>query len=156
MWGIVLMNIKKFMVLFVITLSFIFVNSAYAEVEKKVMWGKTELKVGQIGKVTVQSDTTLWKLEADQSLTKVRSLKKGEEYRVYRYIGAHNGLYGVGGGNFVKKDISIKYETPSKAKLKLLKGDKPDVVETPANPKPGDTLPVEPPKKDNLTVISVE
>ncbi|MER2261151.1 MAG: VCBS domain-containing protein [Psychrobacillus sp.] len=150
------MKLKRYVVLLVITVSLFLVNSVYAEAKIKVMWGKTELKVGQIGKVTVQTDTTLWKLEADQSLTKVRSLKKGEEYRVYRYVSAHNGLYGVGGGNFVKKDISIKYETPSKAKLRLLKGDKPDVVETPANPKPGDTLPVEPPKKDNLTVISVE
>ncbi|MEK4523059.1 VCBS domain-containing protein [Psychrobacillus sp. FSL W7-1457] len=150
------MKLKRYVALFVITVSLFLVNSVYAEAKIKVMWGKTELKVGQIGKVTVQSDTTLWKLEADQSLTKVRSLKKGEEYRVYRYISSHNGLYGVGGGNFVKKDISIKYETPSKAKLRLLNGDKPDVVETPANPKPGDTLPVEPPKKDNLTVISVE
>lgn len=151
-----LLFMKKIISFLILIVSLTLLQSVTAEAVGKVMWGKTELKVGQIGKVTVQSDTTLWKLEADQSLTKVRSLKKGEEYRVYRYIGAHNGLYGVGGGNFVKKDISIKYETPSKAKLKLLKGDKPDVVETPANPKPGDTLPVEPPKKDNLTVISVE
>ena len=151
-----LLFMKKIISFLILVVSLTLLHSVTAEAVGKVMWGKTELKVGQIGKVTVQSDTTLWKLEADQSLTKVRSLKKGEEYRVYRYIGAHNGLYGVGGGNFVKKDISIKYETPSKAKLKLLKGDKPDVVETPANPKPGDTLPVEPPKKDNLTVISVQ
>ena len=150
------MRLKKIIPALLLVVSFTLLHSVNAEAVGKVMWGKTELKVGQIGKVTVQTDTTLWKLEADQSLTKVRSLKKGEEYRVYRYVSAHNGLYGVGGGNFVKKDISIKYETPSKAKLRLLKGDKPDVVVTPANPKPGDTLPVEPPKKDNLTVISVE
>lgn len=156
MGGFLFMRLKKVIPALILVISFTLLHALSVDAVGKVMWGKTELKVGQIGKVTIQSDTTLWKLEADQSLTKVRSLKKGEEYRVYRYISAHNGLYGVGGGNFVKKDISIKYETPSKAKLRLLKGDKPDVVETPANPKPGDTLPVEPPKKDSITVISVE
>ncbi|MBD7943176.1 hypothetical protein MKZ20_04525 [Psychrobacillus sp. FSL K6-2684] len=150
------MKIKRYLSLFVITVSFILLTSVYAEAAVKVMWGKTELKVGQIGKVTVQSNTTLWKIGPDQSLIKVRDLKKGEEYRVYRYTNDHNGLYGVGGGNFVKKDISIKYETPSKAKLKQLNGDKPDVVETPAKPKPGDTLPVEPPITDKVEVISVD
>jgi len=28
---------------------------------QKVMWGKTELKVGQIGKVIIKQPTTLWK-----------------------------------------------------------------------------------------------
>ena len=140
----------------ILIVTFTLLASMYAEAAGKIMWGKTELKLGQIGKVTIQSDTTLWKLGADQSLIKVRDLKKGEEYRVYRYSGAHNGLYGLGGGNFVKKDISVKYETPSKAKLRQLNGDKPDVVETPANPKPGDTLPVEPPKTDKIEVISVD
>lgn len=150
------MKWKRYVSLLILVVSFTLLASLNAEAATKVMWGKTELKLGQIGKVTIQSDTTLWKLGVDQSLVKVRDLKKGEEYRVYRYIGTHNGLYGVGGGNFVKKDISIKYETPSKAKLRLLNGDKPDVVETPANPKPGDTLPVEPPKKDTIEVISVD
>lgn len=86
----------------------------------KVMWGKTELKVGQIGKVTILSDTPLVKLNNDGTLTTVRTLKKGEEYRVYSYKGQHNGLYGVGGGNFIQKNQNVKYETPSKAKLALL------------------------------------
>ena len=84
------------------------------------MWGKTELKIEQLGKVTVLADTTLWKLESENSLKKIRTLKKGEEYRVYNYKATHNGLYGVGGGSFIQQGNSIKYETPSKGKLKLL------------------------------------
>lgn len=86
----------------------------------KVMWGKTELKLGQIGKVTVLSDTSLVKLESDGSLTTVRPMKKGEEYRVYSYNNNHGGLYGVGGGSYVQKSTKVKYETPSKSKLALL------------------------------------
>lgn len=92
-------------------------NSASAA---KVMWGKTELKLGQIGKVTILSDTNLVKMESDGSLSTVRSMKKGEEYRVYSYKNDHGGLYGVGGGSYVQKSTKIKYETPSKSKLALL------------------------------------
>ncbi|WP_342560619.1 S1C family serine protease [Psychrobacillus sp. FSL W7-1457] len=86
----------------------------------KVMWGKTELKVGQLGKVTVLSNTPLVKLESDGSLTTVRNLNKGEEFRVYSYKSNHGGLYGVGGGSFISKSPVVKYETPSKSKLALL------------------------------------
>ena len=40
---------------------------------EKVMWGKTELKVGQIGKVTIISDTSLEKLNNDGTLSTVRA-----------------------------------------------------------------------------------
>ncbi|GGA19599.1 SGNH/GDSL hydrolase family protein [Psychrobacillus lasiicapitis] len=86
----------------------------------KVMWGKTELKIGQIGKVTILQDTYLMKIENDGSLSTIRTLKKGEEYRVYSYKGQQNGLYGLGGSSFVQKNTAIRYETPSKAKLALL------------------------------------
>lgn len=85
-----------------------------------IMWGKTELKLGQIGKVTISSDTKLVKLEKDGSLTTVRPMKKGEEYRVYSFKSNHGGLYGVGSGSFVQKNAKVKYETPSKSKLALL------------------------------------
>ena len=86
----------------------------------KVMWGKTELKIGQLGKVTILSNTNLVKLNSNGTLTTVRTLKQGEEYRVYSYKDNHGGLYGVGAGYFVQKSSSIKYETPSKRKLALL------------------------------------
>ena len=85
------------------------------------MWGKTELKPGQLGKVTILQDTNLVKLESNGTLTTLRKMEKGEEYRVYSYKSNHGGLYGVGGGSFVQKDIKVKYETPSKVKLALLK-----------------------------------
>ncbi|MFF2754372.1 hypothetical protein ACFVR1_11585 [Psychrobacillus sp. NPDC058041] len=93
-------------------------NSASAA---KVMWGKTELKLGQVGKITVLSNSSLVKLESDGSLTTVRTLKKGEEFRVYSYKSNQGGLYGVGGGSYIQKNSNILYETPSKSKLALLK-----------------------------------
>ncbi|MGE6489119.1 hypothetical protein [Paenisporosarcina sp. NPDC076898] len=95
-------------------------NSASAASPVKIMWGKTELKIGQLGKLTVILDTPLVKLASDGTITTVRTLKKGEEYRVYSYKSNSNGLYGVGAGSFVQKNASIKYETPSKRKLEIL------------------------------------
>lgn len=83
------------------------------------MWGKTELKKGQIGKATIIDDTKLVKFE-NGSLSTVRNLKKGEEFRVYTYKSDQGGLYGVGGGSFVQKSSKVKYETPSKSKLAQL------------------------------------
>lgn len=51
----------------------------------KVMWGKTQLKSGQIGKITVLSNTPLYKVSKDgkEFIPETRSLTKGEEFRVY-------------------------------------------------------------------------
>jgi len=88
----------------------------------KVMWGKTELWKGQLGKVTVQKPTSLWKYLDDGKLEKVRDLKQGDEFRVYRYLDVQNGLYGVGAGMYVMKEpLSILYETPSKRNLRLVR-----------------------------------
>ena len=81
------------------------------------MWGKTELVVGQIGKVTILKDTPLVQIENGKFVT-VRTLKKGDEFRVYNYQANNGGLYGVGSSSFIQKNAtSVKYETPSKAKL---------------------------------------
>lgn len=88
----------------------------------KVMWGKTELWKGQLGKVTIKSPSTLWKRLENGTLEKVRELKVGDEYRVYRYIDERNGLYGVGAGMFVERDASkVLYETPSKRNLNYVR-----------------------------------
>lgn len=106
----------------------------------KVMWGKTELKLGQIGKVTIKSPSALFKLEKNNKLTKVRNLKAGEEFRVYSYKNLDGYMYGVGGGNFIYNIQSVKYETPSKSKLALLSGKTP--VVTLPSPKPTAPKPV--------------
>ena len=59
------------------------------------MWGKTELKKGQIGKITVTKPINLWQRDANNKLKFVRVLKPGEEYRVYRYDNLHGGQYGL-------------------------------------------------------------
>ncbi|MCP1161304.1 hypothetical protein [Bacillus infantis] len=52
---------------------------------EKVLWGKTQLKTGQLGKVTITANTVIYKLEGGKFIPQTRILKKGEEYRVYSY-----------------------------------------------------------------------
>lgn len=118
------------------------INIPDASAATKVMWGKTELKLGQIGKVTIKSPSALFKLEKNNKLTKVRNLKAGEEFRVYSYKNLDGYMYGVGGGNFIYNIQSVKYETPSKSKLALLDGKTP--VVTLPTPKPVNPNPITP------------
>lgn len=113
---------KRFTKIFLALLLIIgisFSNISVAEAAP-VMWGKTELKLGQLGKVTILANTKLVKIE-NNSIKEVRTLTKGEEFRVYSYKSEHGGLYGVGGGSYIQKNTAkVKYETPSKSKLALL------------------------------------
>ena len=119
-----LTKISKVSLPFLLSLGLLIAIPTNINAATKVMWGKTELKIGQIGKVTILEDTALVKIESNGSLTTVRMLKKGEEYRVYSYKGQNSGLYGVGSGSFVAKNtVKVKYETPSKAKLALVAGE---------------------------------
>ena len=116
------MRNKKFWVS-VLTVFLLFFIASSAEA--KVMWGKTELKQGQLGKITVKKSINLWERDANNRLSFVRVLKPGEEYRVYRYDNHHGGQYGLGGGMYITKmPTHIKYETPSKVKLAELEREK--------------------------------
>ncbi|WP_313892318.1 hypothetical protein [Psychrobacillus sp.] len=87
----------------------------------KVMWGKTELWKGQLGKVTIKNPTTLLK-EENGKYSEVRELKKGDQFRVYRFNDEGKGYYGVGSGMYVQKDqFDVLYETPSKKNLRLIR-----------------------------------
>jgi len=87
----------------------------------KVYWDNLELKKGQIGRVTIESKTTLYKLE-NNSFTPFRQMNKGERYRVYTL---RSGYYGVGGGLVVKKDATVLYQTPSKMKIQMVNCSEP-------------------------------
>ncbi|MBS4191176.1 hypothetical protein KHA94_13385 [Bacillus sp. FJAT-49705] len=116
------MRIRKVLVLsFVALFMFLFSTS---DASAKVMWGKTELKQGQIGKVTILRETPVVKLDDKGNISSVvKRAHKGEEFRVYSYQNKFGGLYGLGGGLFVQKnEVGVKYETPSKTKLALLEG----------------------------------
>lgn len=89
-----------------------------------VLWDGLVLKQGQVGRVTVQKPINLWKKADNGKLQFVRILNPGEVYRVYGYSTDHFGQYAVGAGHYITKmDSYIKYETPSKAKLKALQGN---------------------------------
>lgn len=125
-------KISCVLVVFIFVTSVVFGNTNKVSANGKVMWGKTELKDGQIGKVTIISKTSLWKITTDNKLNKIRDLKKGEEYRTYSYKNNNGGLYGVGGGAFIQKSNDIMYETPSKSKLSLLERMKKDTNQKPS------------------------
>ncbi|WP_066297239.1 hypothetical protein [Bacillus sp. FJAT-29937] len=109
---------KKLLIPAIMVASLLLSAGSALAAPQKVMWGKTELKQGQIGKITILGNTDLVKINTDGNLSVIRNLNKGEEYRVYSFKNDHGGLYGVGGGSFVQKNPSeVKYETPSKSKL---------------------------------------
>lgn len=118
------MRIRLMMVLCLLVLSLTALNGQASAAP--VMWGKTELKKGQLGKVKVIKEVMLFQLKKSY-IEPVRMLKPGEEFRVYntktiRFIP----LYGLGGSMYViqndrnDNDSYIKYDTPSKRKLALL------------------------------------
>ncbi|WNS75192.1 hypothetical protein RRV45_20325 [Bacillus sp. DTU_2020_1000418_1_SI_GHA_SEK_038] len=113
-------NRKVILISFLTVFLLLFSENA---VSAKVMWGKTELKEGQIGKVTILTNVNTTKIDGD-TLTQGKGLKKGEEFRVYsNKVVNGSQYYGLGGGLFVQKSDRIKYETPSKAKLAQLKNE---------------------------------
>lgn len=100
---------------------FLPVKTVDSVTDNKIMWGKTELKKGQIGKVTILKRINLWQDGPNGRLQMVRVLNPGEEYRVYRDREDYEGQYNVGSGMWVTKmNGYIKYETPSKAMLAKL------------------------------------
>ena len=68
-----------------------------------VMWGKTELKQGQIGKVTILSDVHSNKI-VNNTTPLAKELKKGGEFRVYSYrVISNKQFYGFGEAFSFKK-----------------------------------------------------
>ena len=109
---------KKAIIISIFTVFLLLFSTSSASA--KVMWGKTELKQGQIGKVTILTNVNAVK-QTGNTIVQGKRLKKGEEFRVYSYrVFGDSGYYGLGGGLFVKKSDQVKYETPSKVKLQAL------------------------------------
>lgn len=84
--------------------------------ETKIWWDGVELKIGQIGRLTILTDTPLYKLDGERKVIS-RTLKTGERYRIYAF---KPGKLSVGGGYFIDRDARINYETPSPAKKSAL------------------------------------
>ena len=84
---------------------------------QKIFWDGVELKPGQLGRLITLKTTPVFKLKAPGTIT--RTLPKGNTYRIYAF---QPGMLSVGGGDYVMRDTSlVKYETPSKEKLNLVK-----------------------------------
>ncbi|MEH7503776.1 D-glucuronyl C5-epimerase family protein [Neobacillus drentensis] len=100
-----------------------FIPNNVAAATNVVMWGKMQLVNGQIGKVTILQDTSLYKIGFNGKMTFVRTIKNRSAYRVYS-VSKFGGItyYGVGAGCYVKASAQVKYETPSKALLAKVNG----------------------------------
>ncbi|MFF2753541.1 S8 family serine peptidase [Psychrobacillus sp. NPDC058041] len=71
----------------------------------KQIWKGLELRPGQIGKVTILEDTVVWE-SIDKTTKLPRVLKKGEQYRVYRYV---PGMYQVSDQHYIVQDSNVKF-----------------------------------------------
>ncbi|WP_391207823.1 S8 family serine peptidase [Psychrobacillus sp. L4] len=70
----------------------------------KQIWKGLELNPGQIGKVTILKDTVIWQ-SIDKTTKLPRVLKKGEQYRVYRYV---PGMYQISDQQYIVQDSNVK------------------------------------------------
>ncbi|MFF2753540.1 S8 family serine peptidase [Psychrobacillus sp. NPDC058041] len=71
----------------------------------KQIWKGLELRPGQIGKVTVLEDTVVWE-SIDKTTKLPRVLKKGEQYRVYRYV---PGMYEINDHHYIVQGSNVKF-----------------------------------------------
>ncbi|MFF2753542.1 S8 family serine peptidase [Psychrobacillus sp. NPDC058041] len=69
----------------------------------KQMWKGLELAPGQVGKVTVLEDTVIWE-SIDKTTKLPRILKKGEQYRVYRFV---PGMYQTTDNQYIVQDSNV-------------------------------------------------
>lgn len=82
------------------------------------LWDGSEIREGQIGRLTILKPINLWKDNTEGKLELVRVLNEGEIYRVYGYRNDYLGQYNLGNSHWVTKmEGYILYETPSKSKL---------------------------------------
>lgn len=81
--------------------------------ETVIRWDLGELKVGQIGRLTVLKETQVYKLNGNTRVM-TKTLKPGEQYRIYAF---RPGMLNVGGGFYIDRDARVIYETPSPVKM---------------------------------------
>jgi hypothetical protein len=91
----------------------------HTDAEAKVMWGNQELVKGQIGRVTILKNTSLYNIKNNKLVT-AKKVSKGQIYRVYSYSGKYGGIYGVSKDLYAQKSSSIKYERAPSDKIQAL------------------------------------
>ncbi|WP_391120142.1 CehA/McbA family metallohydrolase [Psychrobacillus sp. L3] len=78
-------------------------NQLPANKRPKQIWKGLELTPGQIGKVTILQDTVIWE-SIDKKTKLPRIFKKGEQYRVYRYV---PGMYQISDQQYIIQDSNV-------------------------------------------------
>ncbi|WP_377558829.1 DUF3298 and DUF4163 domain-containing protein [Priestia sp. YIM B13489] len=91
----------------------------HTDAEAKVMWGDQELVKGQIGRVTILKNTSLYNIK-NNKLVAAKKVSKGQIYRAYSYSGKYGGIYGVSKDLYAQKSSSIKYERAPSDKIQAL------------------------------------
>lgn len=90
--------------------------SQAADCSSKVYWDDVQLKSGQIGRVTIQKTTTIYK-NVNGKFEFSSTVKPGDNYRVYAEKPTY---YHLGGGLVILDNADILYQTPSRNKLNQL------------------------------------
>ncbi|TFD95743.1 M23 family metallopeptidase [Jeotgalibacillus sp. R-1-5s-1] len=87
-----------------------------------VQWDRGLLVEGQIGRVYMDKNAVLFRLENNEMIKTNELRKAGDSFRIYsfKYIGKELFL-GVGGGYFFHDTTATTYNTPSAVKKKQLK-----------------------------------
>ncbi|TFI46207.1 hypothetical protein E4O93_19070 [Diaphorobacter sp. DS2] len=128
------MKCKLYLAAILLVIPFVFSTVNAEAASAKVWWDGTELKKGQIGRVTMlKTGFSIFKLE-DGKMVPARYVKKGEVFRVYGIcrddyttnyalganLFAYRSSHRLDGSNeYFQKNLF--YKTPSKAKLELVK-----------------------------------
>ncbi|GGA36049.1 DUF7743 domain-containing protein [Psychrobacillus lasiicapitis] len=81
-------------------------NAQFGSKSSGIMWKGLELKSGQIGKVTILEDIVVWET-INKNKKSSRVLKKGQQFRVYRYVPS---TYYIGDGRYVVKDEQVIFQ----------------------------------------------
>ncbi|WP_197205006.1 hypothetical protein [Cytobacillus firmus] len=128
------MKCKLYLAVILLVIPFVFSTVNAEAASAKVWWDGTELKKGQIGRVTMlKTGFSIFKLE-DGKMVPARYVKKGEVFRVYGiYRDDYTTNYALGANLFAYRSShrldgsneyfqkNLFYETPSKPKLELVK-----------------------------------
>jgi hypothetical protein len=110
-------------IVFLFILNF-FGNQVSAEKITSQKWGKVTLKSGHIGKVIINKDIRIYKLDKKTNkITKFKIAKKKQEYAVYskKSVPHHGIMLGIGSGHYIKyKNNQVTFKTVPKSLIEVI------------------------------------
>ncbi len=103
-------------ILYIMSISLLFLINPLSTVEAKVMWGNIEVKSGIAGKLKVMGTTYMYKKNPKGQFVYVKKLTKGQEFIVYSTTKTH---FFIGNNQYVRRLPIIIYTPLPKNLLDL-------------------------------------